>query len=107
MCCFVWGLLNGAFPNAPKRRNARGVKKLKPLAERFPKAIIRSVFLFAFIVKSAKKCHKSGVWLAPNGYRLHEGRVLKHFRFNNEMLPDFWVAVVMLSFFPMLIGKKN
>ena len=36
-----------------------------------------------------------------------KGWVLKHFRFNNEMLPDFWVAVVMLSFFPMLIGKKN
>jgi len=63
MCCFVRLLLIAAFPNAPTRRNARGVKKLKPLAERFPKAIIRSVYLFAIIVKSAKMCQKAAFGL--------------------------------------------
>jgi DNA-binding sugar fermentation-stimulating protein len=63
MCCNVRGLLIGAFPNAPKRRNARGVKKLKPLAERFPKALIRSIFLFVVIVKLAKMCQKAAFGL--------------------------------------------
>ena len=40
-------------PNAPKRRNARGQKKLKPLAEGFPKAQVQAVFLFSVIVKLA------------------------------------------------------
>jgi hypothetical protein len=47
------------IPNAPKRRNARGGKKLKPLVQRFPKALTRFVILFAVIVKSAKMCHKA------------------------------------------------
>jgi hypothetical protein len=63
MCCFVRGLMIRAFPNAPKRRNARGGKKLKPLAERFPKALIRSVFLFSVIFKSAIKCHNAAFGL--------------------------------------------
>ena len=50
MCCNVRGLLIGVIPNAPKRRNARWVKKLKPLAEGFPKSLIRSVFLFVVIL---------------------------------------------------------
>ena len=51
------------IPNAPQRRNARGVKKLKPLAQRFPKALIRSLFLIVIIVKSAKMCQKAAFGL--------------------------------------------
>jgi hypothetical protein len=63
MCSNVGGLLIGAFPNAPKRRNARGAKKIKTLAERFPKALIQTLFLFVFIVKSAKMCQKAAFGL--------------------------------------------
>ena len=45
--------------------------------------------------------------MAYNARRIHEGRVLKHFRLYNEMLPDFWVSEVMLSFFKMLIDRKK
>ena len=97
----------GWFPNAPKRRNARGAKKIKTPCRGVSKSINPICLFICSHCQVSENVSKSGVWLAPNGYRLHEGRVLKHFRFNNEMLPDFWVAVVMLSFFPMLIGKKN
>jgi len=71
----VWGLVRFAnvlfcawavdcpIPNAPNRRNARGVKKLKPLAKRFPKALIQTLFLFSVIIKSAKMCHKAAFGL--------------------------------------------
>ena len=39
MCCNVRGLLNGTLPNAPKRRNARGVKKIKTPCKEVSKSI--------------------------------------------------------------------
>jgi len=75
MCCDVRGLLIGAFLYAPKRRNARGVKKIKTLCrEVSKKALIQALFLFAVIFKLAVKSQKSGVWLAPNVPQIHAGR---------------------------------
>jgi len=44
-----------------------GQKKLKPLAARFSKALIQTLFLFAVIVKLAKMCQKAafGLHLTP------------------------------------------
>jgi hypothetical protein len=47
----------------PKGAMREGQKKLKPLAEGFPKALIRSVFLFAVIVKLTKMCQKAAFGL--------------------------------------------
>jgi DNA-binding sugar fermentation-stimulating protein len=53
----LWGLLIAAFPSAPTSRNARGVKKLKLLAEGFPKALIQTLF-FLYSLSSQRKCVK-------------------------------------------------
>ena len=67
MCCFVRGLLNGAFPDAPKRRNARGVKKIKTPCREVSKSN-NPVCIFIFIhCQVSGKVSQSGVWLAPNG----------------------------------------
>ena len=47
----------------PKGAMRVGQKKLKPLAEMFPKAIFQALFLFAVIVKSAKMCQKAAFGL--------------------------------------------
>ena len=62
----------------PKGAKRVGQKKLKPLAEGFPKALIQVVFLFAVIVKSAKMCQKA-VWLAPNVGSYTQGRTAGDF----------------------------
>lgn len=66
----VWAV-DCPIPNAPKRRNARGTKKLKPLAKRFPKAQVQALFLFSIIVKSAKMCQKAafGLHLTDGGMK--------------------------------------
>ena len=47
----------------PKGAMRVGQKKLKPLAKRFPKALVQVVFLFLVIVKSAKMCQKAAFGL--------------------------------------------
>jgi hypothetical protein len=67
MCCNVRGLLIGALPNAPKRRNARGVKKIKTPCKEVSKSINpNSIFIFNHCQVS-ENVSQSGVWLAPNG----------------------------------------
>ena len=63
------------IPNAPKRRNAGGGKKLKPLAQRFPKAIFQALFLFSVIIKSAIKCHKAAFGLHLTVNCMSSGRL--------------------------------
>jgi hypothetical protein len=60
------GVLIEAFPNAPKRRNARGVKKIKTPCKEVSKSISpNSIFIFSHCQVSGK-VSQSGVWLAPN-----------------------------------------
>jgi len=63
MCCNVRGLLYERTLMRPKGAMRVGQKKLKPLAARFSKALIQTLFLFAVIVKLAKMCQKAAFGL--------------------------------------------
>jgi hypothetical protein len=79
MCCNVRGLLIGAFPNAPKRRNACGVKKIKTPCREVSKSI-NPICLFIFIhCQVSENLSKSGVWLAPNVGSYTQGRIAGDF----------------------------
>jgi len=84
MCCNVRGLLIGAFPNAPKRRNARGVKKIKTPCREVSKSTNPSyIFIFSHCQVS-ENVSKSGVWLAPNVGSYTQGRIAGDFLSNRN-----------------------
>ena len=75
MCCNVRGLLTGAFPNAPKRRNARGVKKIKTPCIEVSKSINPICLFICSHCQVSENVSKSGVWLAPNGRKYMQLRI--------------------------------
>ena len=79
MCCFVRWLMIAAFPNAPQRRNARGVKKIKTPCRGVSKSI-NPVYIFIFShCQVSDKVSQSGVWLAPNVGSYTQGRIAGDF----------------------------
>jgi hypothetical protein len=70
----------------PKGIMRVGGKKLKPLAEGFPKAKIQALFLFAVIVKLSKMCQKAAFGLHLTGQvLLHVGYFITS---SPELLPN-------------------
>jgi hypothetical protein len=67
MYCNVRGLLIVAFPNAPKRRSARGAKKIRTHCTEVSKSINPVCLFICSHCQVSENISKSGVWLAPNG----------------------------------------
>jgi hypothetical protein len=70
--------------NAPKRRNARGVKKIKTPCRGVSKSINPVCIFICIHCQVSENVSKSGVWLAPNVGSYTQGRIAGDFLSNRK-----------------------